>query len=559
MGWLVGYAGQLVPSTLAIKENVGIYELRERHIFAQVGGLLETCCSGKLESGAQFLVSGIGICDGRILGANDWISRLSHSSVDLTAIDGHFIVVRSNPEKVELFTDPLGVRTLYFRAGPGGVFFSTRLDWLASLTGPLKIDYVKFGAQWVLPNSINTSSVVKQVDRLGPGSVAVVKRGRLHLQSKPWSCAITQEDKTGLGFEQALQESLNVKGVYPWSLGLSGGLDSRVLCSIGENISTHIWGPPDHPDVQISSRLAQSQLIDQTYFQNQIPEVDRCIDLVRQRVGFTQVITPASASVERSAYGQLHAAGRGVIDGGFGEIARRQLINQVVFRRMVCRDSPDVVLHFPATSKAAIFNPEIHNSMLSSAAEQLNSVWRSFPPSMKIADKADLLSIKSRLPNFFGFEQNFLDNVCISYMPYAQPSVLKALFQVPLRLRWNGQLLRRIIQNHAPELSKYPLIKGTIVYPFGLGTISSYVYTLVKKRVMPTYHDPRPQAFVCHMKEYILDTLRSDSVRHYAPYDQTKLQHIADTFSSGDIRFIPQLDWWLSFDLWRRGLSSDPC
>ncbi|MCY4172018.1 MAG: hypothetical protein OXF08_10560 [Bacteroidetes bacterium] len=555
MGWLVGFSGPSIPSHLVIKQDGALFEINEECLHAQAGGIPETCCRGELESGAQFLISGIGISGGRILQTKDWITLLSQSRVDFDAMNGHFIVMRWNSDGVEIFTDSAGVRTLYGRECYGGLFFSSRLDWLAKLTGPLDIDLVKFGSQWILPNSINTSSVIKQVHRFGPSTVAVVNQGKLHNTSKPWSCPITHEDTTGVKFERTLREAMNLRGAFPWSLGLSGGLDSRVLCSIGENISAHNWGPSDHPDVQISSKLSDAHQIDRHYIQSDIPEVDQCIHLLRQRVGLTQVITPASASIERSGYGQLHAMGLGVIDGGFGEIARRQLFNQIVFRRLMCMDSLNVSLKFPTTAKAMIFNPEVHQAMILNAVEELNSVWRSLPQSMTVSDKADLLSIRSRLPNFFGFEQNYLDHVCISYMPYAQPSVLRALFQVPLRLRWNGRLLRRMIQKHAPNLSKYPLVKGTMMYPFRLGTVSSYAYTLLKKRFIPCYWDPRPQAYIGHMKEYILDTLRSDSVRHYEPYDQVKLRQIADRFAVGDMQYTAQLDWWLTFDLWRRVLS----
>jgi len=102
------------------------------------------------------------------------------------------------------------------------------------------------------------------------------------------------------------------------------------------------------------------------------------------------------------------------------------------------------------------------------------------------------------------------------------------------------------------------LVKGTIQYPFKLGTISSFTYAQIMKRAGRNYHDPRPHAFMLHMKEFILDTLRSHSVQNYAPYDQDKLQHMADNFARGETRYIGQLDWWLAFDTWRRLLSQKP-
>ncbi len=76
MGWLIGFSGPSVPPGLVIQQDGGLYELTEKGLKAQVGGLAETCCCGELESGGKFLVSGIGIHGGRILGEKDWTSFL---------------------------------------------------------------------------------------------------------------------------------------------------------------------------------------------------------------------------------------------------------------------------------------------------------------------------------------------------------------------------------------------------------------------------------------------------------------------------------------------------
>jgi len=558
MGWLIGFAGVSARTKPPLQHREAQFEIVEDDLLAHAGGPSETCLCGHLPSGGKFLILGLGILDGRILTQTDWVHQLGHTTLDLDDLNGHFIIMRWHAGRVEFFTDCTGLRTLYYRPWLDGTLFSTRLDWLATESVSLDIDFSAFGAQWVFANSISTASVVRQVSRLEPGTCAVMERGNVQITSKPWSCEISSLDDHGSRYEQALKQSLDTNGLHSWSLGLSGGLDSRVLCSIGENISTHTWGPSDHPDVLISRQVAQTQGLEQQYFESHLPDVDTCISLLRQRVGWTQAITPASASVERDAYCQLYQRGSGIIDGGFGEIARRQLFNQVVFQRIIQGDSTRRLLKIPVVEKADIFIPDIQRSMAIAAHQQLNTAWMSLPESMSVEDKADLISIRSRLPNFFGFEQNYLDNECVSYMPYAQPSVLRALFQVPIQLRWHGQLLRRILREYAPSLSSYPLVKGTITYPFSFGTIRSFAYIHFKKRVGMYYHDQRPKMYIHHMREYILDTLRSDSVLHYAPYDQTKLQIFAGELARGETQNTTQLDWWLTFDMWRRGLSVQP-
>ena len=209
--------------------------------------------------------------------------------------------------------------------------------------------------------------------------------------------------------------------------------------------------------------------------------------MFRNRVGLIQVITPALASVERNAYHWLHQNGLGIMDGGFGEIALRQLMNRIVIDRKLHRDLSNRPLPCPDTVKAGIFSPEIHHMMVRGSSENQTTAWENLPSCMNVANKADLFSVRSHLPYFFGFEQNYLDNVCLSYMPYAQPSVLRSLFQVPLRLRWHGRLLRQFIRQQAPALARFPLVKGSEKYPFQLGTISSFVYSRVKKRFGYSY------------------------------------------------------------------------
>ena len=550
MGWLTGFSGIQVPAKL-ILQPPALYEIHEPGLHARLGGPPETCCKGTLPQGA-FLVTGMGIQDGRILQKQDWARRLMHSRADLENLDGHFIVMRQQSGRVEFFTDTAGVRTLFCFKQAGYVYFSSRLDWLAAQAGPFEIDYARFGAQWILANSIHTCSVLKHVLRIEPGGHAVIEQGRIQLQSRPWNCSVAQLDKTGSEYAQSLRRSLHIRGPKRWSLGLSGGLDSRVLLALQEDYTAHVWGPPDHPDVLVSRRLAQVAGLEQNYFQNPLPEVELCLRKLRERTGLTQVITPASASVERDAYHRLHAMGMGIMDGGFGEIARRQLMNQMVFARILHQPLP-----CPSTGKSDIFSPEIQRTMVRGARNDLHAAWHSLPPSMTVADKADMISVRSRLPNFFGFEQNYLDSVCLSYMPYAQPSVLRALFLVPLRLRWHGRLLRQLLRQHSPHLGNTPLVKGTIPYPFGMGTVSSFAYTQIRKLIGNSYLDPRPAAFIHHLREFILDTLRSHSVRSYAAYDQAKLQQMADGFARGEARFTAQLDWWLAFDTWRSILHQE--
>lgn len=553
MSWLVGFAGHAPAANLAEAHNTPLYGVRESGIYAQAGGLRLTSAGGTLAHGGSFLVTGLAAANGAVLTKSDWAERLNPARPQLQDLDGHFVAFRWRSGIAELFTDPLGVRTVHLMAWQNGTLFGTRLDWLARIAGGLEIDFATFGAQWLLANQLTTASQVMGAIRLGPGGHARMQGGQLRVTGNQWSTEISSTDSDGLAFAHKLSQALRWKGPVNWSLGLSGGLDSRLLLALHSPASTHVWGPADHPDVRISRRIGDSERLPHHYFMTRVPQIDECLALLRKRIALTQVISPASSVVSLVHYSRLHALGFGIVDGGFGEVARRQFMNRMLARRAFQRPPAKVMPHL-FFSRAGVFTPEMNAIMLDGTLQQIEAQWEELPSEADAANATDLLGVRARLPNFFGLEQNYLDGEAACYMPFAQPSVLKALFHVPVKLRRHGILFRRLIKLQRKSLTLHPLVKGPVTYPYGLGTYGAQAYSVCKKQVRRVYEDPRPHRFLHTLKPYILDLTGSADVACYAAYARGSVRTLAEGYYGGDRRQATKLDWWLTFELWRQML-----
>ena len=557
MSWLIGFAGQAPTDDVAKVHDTSIHGVSCSNVYAQAGGLDAICHGGVLHQGGKFLVTGLAAVNGRVLSTDDWAKQLNPPSPTLHHLDGHFVALRMRDDVTELFTDPLGIRTLHLVRWKSGTLFSTRLDWIVRLTGSLDIDYEVFGAHWLLANQLTTISQVQGVDRLGPGGHARLSGQLYQIQEQPWACDIGESDPKGLQYKETLLQALTWQGPVKWSLGLSGGLDSRVLLALHPPDSTHVWGPSNHPDVRIATRIASKEHLSQHYYKASMLSIDQCLKDLRVRVALTQVSSPASAAASLIYYSRLHSMGFGVVDGGFGEVARRQFMNRVLTKRSFLA-RPEDIMPLLSFKVADAFIPDIHAAMHRGAVRQIEFQWDALPQAIDPANAADLISTRSRLPNFFGFEQNFLDSQAVCYMPYAQASVLRALFQVPVTVRRGGRLFRQLIKQHRKSLRLYPLVKGSVTYPYGLTTHAAQAITVVKKSLNMVYHDRRTHQFLALLKPYVLDTIYSRVLRECEVYDYARLRTMIEDYYHGEQRHATALNWWLAFEMWRQMLQGAP-
>ena len=577
MSWIIGFLGAKIGSipSLALRSitPAPIYRLENPQLYIALGGIQETCFFGSGEEGETnstgWAVVGLGIKlqngQARFLASSDWNAILSQAQPDFQDLDGHFLAIRWQGQNVQCFTDQLGLRTLYFTKFKGGVYFSTRLDWLSRCTGKHEVDFEAFGSRWLTFNQLSYESCISGIERLGPGGFAEFESGSIKThRNTPWVAdfEITSDPKCTSVLRALIAEECQRSRM---SLGLSGGIDSRVLLSVlcaagNTSFSVHTFGDPSDPDVRVSQEISTNLGLKRYYFNDPIPSVEDCISMIREFVGQTILIEPVSSFLKLRYYPKLRALQKTMIDGGFGEIARRQYLNRIMqFGRNALRQGDLSKLYkLMHTPRAPIFRSDISKAMECGTLKRIAALFEGMPPIDTIGYEnfLDLLAIRTRFPNYGGPEQGRLDGQIVNYMPFAQPSFLRGMFRTPIQLRRNGKLFRAIIRENKPLLARFPLVKFGTIYPFVLPTIPSWILTKVKSRTGFSFRDTMLDDFLMQMAEFIQDTVHSNHVMSHPAYDHPTIVQTVERYYRGERLLAKCVDWWLSFEMWRQSLGA---
>ncbi len=564
MSWTTGYFGEHLPpairSRLKAQGDQEVVRADAGGSFIRAGGLAATCLHGILPDGRRWLVVGLGLQTGEagfhVLDAAAWSDLASQAQPEMDRLDGHFVLLRWSQRRFEAFVDQACTRTLYFRPFAEGLLFSTRLDHLARVLGGLEIDYAVFGAQWITFNQLSSQSPVQGLMRLGPAGRASFSRGRLEVSERAWAPQTDRTDRTGHSFARRVRALLRPVDGRRLSLGLSGGLDSRLLLALGPaGMSTHVFGPPDHPDARIANSIAAKEGLRHVHLDLPDPEMDQCLEEVYEAAGTTHAIAPASSTASRNLASRLHAAGLAMVDGALGEAARRQFMNRLLWQGRGSRRPPTILKRL-RVQRMSCFSRGVQKLMESGTLGQIDALWSGLPGGLGREDSLDLAGVRSRLPNFFGLEQQRLDGLLVCFMPFAQPSVLRSIFRLPLQLRRSGRLFRTLVRSGKPSLARHPLVKDGISYPYHLAGPGAFLFTRAKKKLGYRHKDATQLAFLHILKPFVLDTLHSQSVKSYAPYDVPAIAAAVEGYYKGKIGLAGSVDWWLSFEIWRQSLSA---
>jgi hypothetical protein len=271
------------------------------------------------------------------------LNETCHYSDANTAADGWCVLGtgitlhggRCSRGAVDVFIDEIGIRTLYIAPIEGGYCFSSRLHWLAQAMGTVEISFDELGAHWLLTNKLAYGSFLKNVVRLGPGGRAKIVPNMLEATSAPWLPVIAETTDNSLVQTLTAFVQPELSQNKRLSLGLSGGFDSRVLLALLASASDrrfvlHSFGGTQNPDVAIPKRIACELSLPHDQFDEPLPSVDETISLVKEYVVQTNLITPVSAVLKLRYYERMHQRGCILIDGGFGEISRRQMGNSLL-------------------------------------------------------------------------------------------------------------------------------------------------------------------------------------------------------------------------------------
>ncbi|MBI3125852.1 MAG: hypothetical protein HYZ10_15760 [Ignavibacteriales bacterium] len=485
MSWIIGAVGrcsvELQKKIESLTSNKFV-EYRENNLIVFAGGNSQTCLFNVNGfSNEKFITVGIGIKNDenktRFMQVADW-ENVSNSS-NAQKLDGHFVNVRWNNDEIKIFTDVLGLRDIYFTQTTKDVFvFSTRGDWLSKICDS-EINFKEFGSRWLLFNQISDKSIFTKIERVCGGTSVIFSRRQNNFTVNKFTWLPKFESVHVLIEEHSRQ--LNKLIHFPFSnshqitLSLSGGMDSRLILSsllnsANRNWYAHTFGDQNHPDSVVAQKISGDMGIKHEQINLDLPVIDKFLAEVTEYVSLTNVNNAVTGYLQLMNYKKLIGRNEVIVDGGFGEIWRREFFNRLLIkgRKELINRNIEGMIPYLQVHHADIFTEEIQKSFLASCKEQLEDIIEALPKAelIGVENWIDLFAIKTRLSNYYSSAQIHLDGWVFSYMPFIQPIILNNLFCVPLSQRKNGKMFREIIKQNNNSLVKYPLAKGRFTHPF---------------------------------------------------------------------------------------------
>lgn len=569
MGWFLGISGRnqsLKESAHTLPSSSNFKKIESNAFFLVFGGCDQTTFSQyNSEQNSGWVTSGIGISNDdspTLLGQTEWNQVVQKGVNSLHQMNGHFAACKWKGQKIELITDQLGMRSIFIHQAKDFVLFSTRLDWIKKLVPDTIINWKKFGSTWLALNQFSSKSFVQGVERISQGGHATITPDGVSISNQRWNYSYREVDPQS--FMNALSDfsTLPLKQGRPLSLGLSGGLDSRTLFAIllkhaDSYWATHTFGEANHPDFKTASSLNRLYGKKHYAFHEKVPTANEIEEFLPDYIGQTILTSTPSHFVGFQAYHKIHELGFSVIDGGFGEIARRRFMNSILLRAKTALLNKDITALMPylRLSRADIFTKECINTMSSGFEEELEEEINAMPEIQEIGIEnwLDLFTVRTRVPNGAGPEQARSDNELFNYMPFLQPDFIDQALNLPVKDRNNAHVFRSFIKKNAPGLQRESLIKGDYSYPYWMNDITSALWMRAKQKLGMKYQSTQTIDFLLTIEDYIRDLYNSRSAKEYSAYDHKKIDQIITGFFDNENRDLAhQLNWWLAFEIFRR-------
>lgn len=571
MGWIVGIFGDFQEEDINKIVSVSsdnANTLSSSNIFIRYSTQKDTIYLNTSETEKMgWIVSGVGIAFNEdrfsFLGINEW-ERIQHDPLKyISKLDGHFLFIKWNQDGIEFFTDQIGFRSLYLYKGNNFLMFSTRLDWLSHLSTSKTIDMKTFGSQWFLLNKLSIKSPVEGIHRICQGGYSKYDRKTFIFKNKPWEPGFVN-DIGGESIESLLRKItiFPVKEEKKLSLGLSGGIDSRALFSIllstqkHTDFEAHSLHSPDDPDKWLAGKICSYYNIPCKFYEDFITDINSTVDIISNIIGQTGPVSPISSAMARNFYQKFK--NKIIIDGGLGEIVRRRYLNNLYYngKNAIFTKNPVQIKQYLLQYRAKIFNKDTRTVMEEGIIDQIEELITGLPEISDIGLRnwIDLMAIRTRFPNLAGPEQSRIDNEVVSYMPFAQPSILRKYLLTNRLKSFNNSWINGLFRNN-PELKSFPLAKDGITYPFTTNILLSSVLIKMKTKFGTRYQSDYNVRVLDSISEFVKDLVNSNSTKNCTLYDYDYIKKMVDNYYGGMKQFASRLDWWLAFEIWKNRIS----
>ena len=315
--------------------------------------------------------------------------------------------------------------------------------------------------------------------------------------------------------------------------------------------NVHTVGAPELPDVILAKRVAERISAPIRHVVPEYPAATEVAEHMQAYCAETCATTPATTAIRMHAFDAMSNPSSLLLDGGFGEIARAQFLGRLRYAWRF--PNPAKLAKKLVVTRADVFTPDVTAALWAGWEREVEQCFvQETVPYDDRHNKLDWIAIRTRLPNFYAYEQARLDGVVQNYMPFAQPSFLAAVLATPVRQRSHGRVFKQTIRKETPALAKLPLIKGSNHYPFWLpvfwASVAERIPILKRTSQQPTQHT------LFRYPNLVGDMVHTSATRTCGWYDQSKLDTLFERFQQQDVRAARALDWWLSFEFWRQSL-----
>ena len=567
MSWLFGFYSKHNSNTNFASNfhPPAIDYYKSEKIYIAVGGNKKNILVNTSNPKFKYFFCGIPISSdsGKLFQIDDIDKIFDSPQKSINDIGGHFCGILIEKDSLSFFTDKLGLREFHIYENERGWYFSTRLDWILKLNN-FEIDYEQFGSRWKLMNQISNKSIIKNILRLTAGSQLKISDNKTDESSEYWlpknGKPLSVEDYNDLLEKNILIGKNNSSNI---SLSLSGGMDSRVLLSFlikndYTNWDCHTFLTESKMDISIAKKIIndfniKNQIIasDKKYIH------DKMLPELREYVGATY-LTDSGFTSRKLMYYDLLPGESLIIDGGFGEIWRREFLFKLFYEgeKHLLNKNLESISNYLINPHADIFNTEYNSIMENGIYNQLDEMFNKLPSIKYIGMEnwLDLFSLKTRLTNYYAPEQARIDNYVQSYMPFIQINLVENLFNVPVNFRRNGRLFKTLIKRNKRELLSYKLAKDNLSYPIWFSPLSKRLYLKAFNKFKPSNSYQNIDMYLEKLKVFVMDSLLSREVKEYGPYDYNMIYKTVNSYYSGNIKERRFVDWFITFEIFRQML-----
>ncbi len=570
MSWIIGTISKNKSLNPDLKKQIQrlipehIHAFESDKLLIYSGGIKETCFYGS-DAESTWFCNGLGIdisdsSNYKIVSQPEWHNRITENNY--SALNGHYLTVRYYNNTLEFRNDELGLRSVYIYELEETFLFSTRLDWLVKLIPSPQIDYEVFATHLLSMNPLSYKCFIKDVIKMGPNEKNIISNVKLNIERRPY----TVFGKTKKNFDKLEQILSNFTRLMSdsgqkVSLGLSGGMDSRLLLGLllknsSHKFSAHTFGEEHNPDVYIPVEMSKKLGFSHQVLYKEFTSINNTLKEARDFVYHTQMRSVPSVLRNQLYFKELYSQGFSMIDGGMGDLMRRAVANRIILDgRSYFKDKnyDEIAMMFRKPVPLSIFNPDIQKSLVNSVKSCMKNEADKLPDLSEgsYGDWFDVMRVKYLMPNSASLFQAHMDSILPNFMPYLQPVFLKEVFAFSEKERNDSKLSRSIVKRNYPELRKFTQGRYGTNVPYGSGLYKGYIFARIQHLKGKLYVDNRSADFLNTISEYLTDKINSLEVKNNSLYDYRIISDWYNKFKTGERSHAANIEKWLMLEFWQ--------